>query len=359
MSPQRDDPPGAYRPTVDRHGRFTVLARQLPPGAIVLIDERVARLHPKVLEAAQRRAGELIPLQAGEGAKSLAQLERLATRTVSLPRGTPVVAIGGGTIGDLATVFAHVFKRGAPLIHVPSTLLAAVDSSIGGKGAVHAGPTRQLVKNAIGVFHYARERWICPELFQTLSEAQHREGRAEAYKMAVCLDEVVFARYQRRRPALQAMLEDARRLKDGVCEVDPYEEQGKRRVLNFGHTFGHVLESLTHFGLTHGEAVGLGMLCALDVGRVMDLTPRPLASEVEATLLRHDAALPREALKTALRRATPDAVARLLDADKKTAAPGKVRMILLLGPGATTLEEVPRDTWAPLLELWRAGGTLR
>lgn len=351
--------PGAYRPTLDRHGRFNALARKLAPGAIVVIDERVGRLHPNVLQAVRPHAAALLQVEAGEAAKSLAQLERLATQTVALPRGSAVVAIGGGTIGDLATVFAHVFKRGAPLIQVPSTLLAAVDSSIGGKGAVHAGPARQPVKNAIGVFHYASERWICPELFQTLSEAQHREGFAEAYKMAVCLDAALFARWRRRRPALKALLEESRRLKDAVCAEDPYEERGARRVLNFGHTFGHVLESLTHFGLTHGEAVGLGMLCALDVGRVTGTTSRVLAAEVEETLLRHGAALPRDAMKAALRRATAERISGLLDADKKTAAPGRVRMILLRAPGETALVELSRTTWEPLLSVWRSGGTLR
>lgn len=349
----RPTAPGAHRPTVDLNGSFVSLARKLPPGAIVIIDRKVARLHPQVLAAIRPRAAVVIPLPAGEPTKSTPVLEKLAARTLTVPRTTTVLAIGGGTIGDLATVFAHLFKRGVPLIHVPSTLLAAVDSSLGGKGAVHAGTGRALVKNALGVFHYCHQRWICPELFGTLSARQHREGLAEAYKMALTLDATRWTRYAARTPALKALLADSRELKDAVCAQDPYEQSGLRRVLNFGHTFGHVIETVSGFRVSHGEAVGLGMRCALEVGVEMGITPLPLARSTEEALTTRAGILPRSALRRIFSRTSPAQVARVLSADKKNAAAGQLKMVLLEGPGSTTVADVPLPVWRALLLRWR------
>ena len=142
--------PGSHRPSNDSWGRFASLA---PKGAAWIVDAKVAKLHPAVLRSI--RAPLLVELvTAGEALKSVGALERLAPKLVGLPRGGTLVAVGGGTVGDFATVAAHLVKRGVELIHVPSTLLAAVDSSVGGKGALNVGE----VKNALGVFHIPRGR---------------------------------------------------------------------------------------------------------------------------------------------------------------------------------------------------------
>jgi predicted secreted protein len=193
--------------------------------------------------------------------------------------------MGGGTVGDLGTVVAHLLKRGVRLIQVPTTLLAAVDSSLGGKGALHVESHGTALKNAVGVFHYAEECWICPELFATLSARQRREGAVEGWKMAVCLDTRRWRRWTRRRPSLRELIRESRAMKAAVCSEDPYERVGRRSLLNFGHTFGHVLESLSHFRLSHGDAVGPGILCALDVGRAVGATPDAVASDVERAFL--------------------------------------------------------------------------
>lgn len=285
---------------------------------LTIADERVLKLHPRLQRAIK---GELIALRAGEGAKSLRTLERLTRHALSLPRGLTVIAIGGGTIGDLATVFAHVFKRGVKkLIHVPTTLLAAVDSSVGGKGALNVAGA----KNVLGVFHAADECWLWPEVFTTLSEAQRREGRVEAIKMVLTLDRKRWNEWVWGLPDDLELIRVSRALKNAVVDSDPYETKGRRAVLNFGHTFGHVIESLSGYRVRHGEAVGLGMIYAVDEGVRRGITPQNLRWELEAVLPVKRARLtPWLAPKYAAR------VRALLAADKKGAwvllqSPGKV-----------------------------------
>ena len=348
--------PGAFRPLRDVWGPFARAAERIPGDALVVIDARVAALHPRVAALCRRRAAAVLSVRAGERAKSFPALARVLAAGLPLPRAATLIAIGGGTVGDLCTVAAHLFKRGVRLVHVPTTLLAAVDSSVGGKGALHVaargGPA---VKNAAGVFHYPAECWICPELFDTLPARARREGAAEAWKMAACLSPALWRAYRRRAPGTERMIRDARRLKDAVCRADPYELEGRRTVLNFGHTFGHALESLTRFRLSHGDAVGLGMLCALDVGRAVGVTSGPLATEVEAGLA-EGAGLPgRRALAAAFGRAPAAAVAARLRADKKAVASGTPRMVLLRRLGAAEIHPVEARTWRALLGSWRRG----
>ena len=337
--------PGSWKPVVDHWGPLN--ERTIPPGSVVIVDGRVLRLHTKMLRSL--RVHRPIVLTAGEGAKSLRTVSRLAEQTLGVSRSTTLVAIGGGTIGDVCTVFAHLLKRGVRLIHVPTTLLAAVDSSLGGKGAVNVG----LVKNALGVFHCADESWLCPDFFTTLTEAQRREGRLEAYKMALG-DAGLWQRWLDAPPDDLALVRQSRALKARICADDPYERTGARTVLNFGHTFGHVIEAVTQHRVRHGEAVGLGMLCALDVGVALGVTPHSVAAEVEAAL--PNAAGARRRLGRALGLASPSQLASLLAADKKGSDGGAVRMVLLAAPGRWVVEPVSRKLWSRLLTTWSAHG---
>jgi 3-dehydroquinate synthase len=336
--------PGSIAPSLERVGRFATLARALPDDAVVFADARVLRLHPQVRRALGRR--RLIPLTASEDTKSLRTLERLAPTLTAVSRRATFVAVGGGTIGDVVTVFAHLHKRGVRLVHVPTTLLAAVDSSVGGKGAVNVGA----VKNALGVFHGPAETWLCEAFFETLSEAQRREGRLEAWKKVVTLDAATARRWLRKAPTDEALLQHARALKEAVVRTDPYETKGVRVVLNFGHTFGHALESVSGFAVRHGEAVGLGMLCALDVGVAMGVTPRSVATAVEAALPNAPGA--RRRLSALVKQATARQVERLLAADKKGEGDG-LRMVLLEGLGRWQLASVPASTWRRCWAEWR------
>lgn len=350
-------PPGAFVPDVDHHGTFARAARALPTGALVVIDARVARLHPGVLRAISERSPlAVLKLAGGERAKTLQMLERVLVTGASLPRSGALIAIGGGTIGDLCTVAAHLLKRGVALYHVPTTVLAAVDSSLGGKGAVHvAVGAGGMVKNLAGTFHSPVACWICPEFFTTLTEAQRREGAIEAWKIAISRDAARVAAWTRRPPALPRLVKEARALKEAICREDPYERSGLRQVLNFGHTFGHVLESLSHFKLHHGEAVGLGMLCALDVGRALGVTSEALAREVEDVLHTRAHVRPRADMARLFARATPRQLTALLAADKKADASGALVMILLSALGATRAAPVSPALWRGLLGAWRTG----
>lgn len=353
---QLDAAPGGYAPSRDVWGSFSSCARRLPEGALVVLDRRVERLHPDVVAAlARRRPRAVVRLTAGERAKTLSALARVLSAGALLPRAGTLLCVGGGTLGDLSTVAAHLLKRGVRLVQAPTTLLAAVDSSLGGKGAVHveAGPTA--VKNGAGVFHYAEESWLCPELFRTLSERQLREGKVEAWKMAVCLDASLWGTLLRRPPPLRRLVQAARALKEQVCGADPYERSGLRRVLNFGHTFGHVIESVTGFQVSHGDAVALGILCALDVGRALGVTAEATAREVEDAFGEGLGAPDRKALRRALSRCSRSRAEGLLAADKKAGARGQLQMVLLEAPGSAVVREVEASVWSRLWSAWRDG----
>jgi 3-dehydroquinate synthase len=345
-------PPGAHRPLVDHWGGFEDLGRALDGPLAVVIDRRVAALHPGLLRALRgRRPLALLQLPAGERTKSLRVLERVLSSLTGLPRSGTLVAVGGGTIGDLATVAAHTHKRGVRLVHVPTTLLAAVDSSVGGKGAVNVGP----VKNGAGVFHYAAESWLCPKVFSTLSESQRREGAIEAWKMAACLSPEAWSAWRSKTPDLESLVRTSRAMKAEVCERDPYEQAGLRQVLNFGHTFGHVVESISGFRVRHGDAVGLGMLCALDAGRATGVTPVEVAAEAEEALFGGPGLLGRRVLSRVMLKTTRAELRRLLGADKKNERAGATRMVLLERVGRWRLQDVTEEAWAPLFRAWRRG----
>lgn len=340
--------PGSYVPCVDREGRFEALFASLAGQRVFAVaDEKVLRLHPHVARAL--KGVPLVALRAGERAKALATLERLGAAAVAVPRSATVLAVGGGTIGDVATVFAHLHKRGARLVHVPTTWLAAVDSSVGGKGAVNLAG----VKNALGVFHAAAEGWLCPELFTTLSPAQRREGEAEAFKMALTLDETAWRTWRLARPDGPALIRTSRALKAAICAKDPYEQSGLRACLNFGHTLGHVVESVTRYRVRHGEAVALGMVCALDLSRAEGLLAPALAADVEAHLPMGLAA--RRRLAAALKGVSPAQAGALLRGDKKGATATHTRFILLARPGRWEARDLPNAAWQRLLPAWKQG----
>lgn len=315
--------PGSWKPSVDRWEPFEQLIKTVNrERTLVMADQRVLTLHPKMKRAL--KGFRVIGLRAGEAAKSTRVLERITRESTDLPRSATVIAIGGGTIGDLATVFAHTFKRGVgKLIHVPTTLLAAVDSSIGGKGALNVSGA----KNVLGVFHAADEAWLCESVWSTLSETQRNEGRVEAWKMVVTLDTKRWSAWRGQPPDDLSLIRASRELKTKLVDSDPYEQTGRRAVLNFGHTFGHVIESLSRYRVRHGEAVGLGMLHVLDLGVKAGITPAPLAAELERVL-----PVKRSRLEPFRSRTNAARVTSLLRADKKGGwilleAPGKTRFV--------------------------------
>ena len=185
-------------------------------------------------------------------------------------RGDCVAAVGGGVVGDLAGFAAACYMRGIDFYNIPTTVLSQVDSSIGGKTAIDLDG----FKNIVGAFHQPRRVLVDPRTLSTLPRRQVANGLAEAVKMALCFDAEGFARYETADmdkelsslsagqpvPMLERVILDALRTKKNVVEQDE-KEHGLRRVLNFGHTLGHGIESLhEENGLLHGECVALGML---------------------------------------------------------------------------------------------------
>ncbi len=196
----------------------------------------------------------------GEGSKSFSVLEKLCH--VMLEKGftrtDAVVAVGGGVVGDLAGFAAAIYMRGIDFYNIPTTLLAQVDSSIGGKTAVNL----EGVKNIIGAFHQPKKVLIDPDVLTTLPKRQLINGLAESIKMAATCDADLFALIENEDPEenIAAIIERSLAVKKFIVEHDE-KEAGLRRVLNFGHTIGHGIESCEGLhGLYHGECVALGML---------------------------------------------------------------------------------------------------
>ena len=242
------------------------------PGAsrvYVASSPRVWRIvGPTVLDGLALPEGRVVLIADGERAKTLTTMTRLLDALVvdGADRKSVLVAVGGGVLGDMAGFAAATFLRGIRLVHVPTTVVAQVDSAIGGK----VGVNHRLGKNLIGAFHQPSLVAIDPDLLHTLSRRELRAGLYEVVKYAVIASPELWARLQRDMPALlrgdQAALlpviEACARIKAHVVGLDE-REQGMRRILNFGHTSGHALEAVTRYRLLrHGEAVAYGMRVA-------------------------------------------------------------------------------------------------
>ncbi len=206
-------------------------------------------------------------LPAGEGTKCLEMAARLYDDLADFPadRQTLSVAVGGGVIGDLAGFAAATYNRGLPLLMIPTTLLAMVDSSVGGK----VGINHPRGKNLIGAFHQPIGVWIDTETLTTLPDREYRSGLAEVVKYGVIQDVDFFAYLEanvdailRREPGIvQYVVVRCCRLKADVVEQDEREETGLRMILNYGHTFAHAFEAIGGYGAwLHGEAVAAGMI---------------------------------------------------------------------------------------------------
>jgi 3-dehydroquinate synthase len=236
---------------------------------VIVTDETVGGLHGPGLIASLERAGvasTVIAVPPGEASKSFEQLAELcdALLALDLDRGDQVIAFGGGVVGDLAGFAAAIYKRGVDFIQIPTTLLAQVDSSVGGKTAIDTPRG----KNLIGVFHQPRLVLCDLGVLSTLPDRELRAGYAEVVKYGLLGDAAFFLDLERDGAALLArnpsVLEGAVAhcvaMKAAIVSEDA-RDHGRRNLLNLGHTFGHAVEAETGFEMLHGEAVALG--CAL------------------------------------------------------------------------------------------------
>jgi 3-dehydroquinate synthase len=233
-------------------------------------DERVFRLWHDRLKGSGwpgLESERLIVFPASERNKRLAAVEKLAEQLLHLgaDRGSALVAVGGGVTGDVVGFLASIFMRGVPHIQVPTTLLAQVDSSIGGK----TGVDLEQGKNLLGAFHQPRVIWMDLQFLETLAPEEFRQGMAEVIKTAMIGDEALWNYLEaneeplrhRQSEALYQVVASCSRLKAKVVQADE-KEAGLRRTLNLGHTLGHALERLSGYRLRHGDAVAIGLIAA-------------------------------------------------------------------------------------------------
>jgi 3-dehydroquinate synthase len=261
---------------------------------IVVTDANVAGLHLARLDAALDRAGithQAIVLPPGEHTKSFEHLQQLTGDLLDrgIERGTMLVALGGGVIGDLAGFAAAVLLRGIDFIQVPTTLLAQVDSSVGGKTAIDMPQG----KNLVGAFHQPRLVLADVDVLQTLPRREVLAGYAEVAKYGLINDPAFFQWLEANGEAIANGDSAARRhavatscrAKAAIVAADE-KEQGDRALLNLGHTFAHALETETGYGpdLLHGEAVAAGMALAFDLSVRLDLCPAADAARVRRHL---------------------------------------------------------------------------
>ena len=223
---------------------------------LVVTDTGVPEAYAKTL-AGQCRESVICTVEAGEGSKSLAVFARLLQTMLEhdFSRKDCVVAVGGGVVGDLSGFAASAYMRGIDFYNIPTTLLSQIDSSIGGKTAINFGG----IKNIVGAFYQPKKVLIDPDLLKTLPPRQIANGLAEAVKMALTSDRELFELFETRdiESNLEEIILRSLNIKKAVVEQDE-KEAGLRRILNFGHTVGHGIESTTE--LYHGECVALGML---------------------------------------------------------------------------------------------------
>ncbi len=324
-------------------GAFRVLASRLPdiaPGRWFLVTSRkVFSLHGEKLLAGGGERLDRRPLFVpdGEAAKTWDVLGRLLSDLAGrgLKRDGGVVALGGGTVGDVAGLAAALALRGVPVVQAPTTLLAAADSALGGKTAVDLAAG----KNLAGAYHMPRLVAVEPDVLATLPERAYRSGLAEVVKSAL-LSRSFFRAMPRlagglsaRRP--ESVAEAVRRslaMKAEVVASDPFERRGRRFALNLGHTVGHALEAASAYRLTHGEAVAWGLLAVLGLSeRRAGLPPRVAARARAWTFgLVRPPRPPAAALRTWRER---------LGADKKSDRSGLVA-VLLAAPGRPSLLRV-------------------
>ncbi len=323
------------------------IVRQLAPAptAILISDSSVAAHYLPAAKESLSSAGYRVidvVFPAGEVSKTINTAVAIMDKCLhaGIERATPVVALGGGVVGDMTGFVAATLLRGLPFFQVPTTLLSAVDASVGGKvGVDHAAG-----KNLIGAFHQPRAVLTDIATFKTLPEREIRCGLAECIKHGIIRDHDLFMFISQNLPKIMAcdiplMTELVRRnvqIKANVVQEDPFEK-GVRALLNLGHTFGHALETLADYsGLQHGEAVALGMVAAANLSVLHGMLTQEQARQIRELI--EKAGLPSSLAHVDVER-TFEAMGR----DKKVLA-AKIRLILPTGIGtAEVVRDVPDE----------------
>ena len=313
--------------------------------ALLITDSHVGSLYggkiKKLLDDAGLRT-EIAQIPAGENSKSLSVAETLYTRAIKLglDRKSPIFALGGGVVGDLAGFIATLYMRGVPFVQLPTSLLAQVDSSVGGKVAVN----HALGKNLIGAFYQPKAVFMDLNLLATLPKREIYTGLGEIIKYGIIYDKDFFQYLEQNQQAvLDLAPEAATHIIARSCEIkaavvsQDEQEAGLRRILNFGHTMAHAIEKETGYArYNHGEAVAVGIVGAADISERLGLIPS--AEKARVTALVKALNLPVQAEGCAVANLYQD-----IFHDKKTIG-GRVNWVLMTGIGTVvSRNDVPED----------------
>ena len=303
------------------HTPALMQAHGLTGDVVIVSDEHVARHWAQPLQDAFTAAGvsvALVTLPAGEIHKNLASISKLYDEFLAagLDRSGIVLALGGGVVGDMAGFAAATYLRGVRFVQMPSSLLAMVDASVGGKTGVDLPQG----KNLVGAFKQPELVIIDTDLLATLPPEEFRNGLAEVIKHGVIADPELFAQLEGAGPAsLESLIARALRVKIGVVQRDPFE-MGERAHLNLGHTFAHAIERVSEYKIPHGQAVALGLIAAARLAANRGLCQPDVPQRVQAVVARLD-------LPTELHHYDPAVILAAMSTDKKRKH-GRVHFVL-------------------------------
>jgi 3-dehydroquinate synthase len=312
--------------------------------AAVVTDSSVEPLYANTVSQSLQSAGFepiVATLPAGETHKTLTDLSSVYDVILGarIDRSTPVLALGGGVVGDMTGFVAATLLRGVPFVQIPTTLLSMVDASVGGK----TGINHTVGKNLIGAFHQPIAVFIDPSVLKTLPAGELSSGLAECIKHDIIRDAEGFAKIERdidKAVALDlnyltTLIAHNVAIKARVVEADPFEH-GERAHLNYGHTFGHAIETISNYSYSHGQCVAFGMIAAARMAQDLKMLGADSVSRITATIVR-------AGLATIENRLSPKDVVEAMIYDKKVRA-GKVRFVLPDRIGHVVIhDDVPAD----------------
>lgn len=331
---------------LEKHFDFTGYS-----GIVLVTDTKVKKLYGqsvmKALEATGKRTS-VFTLPVGERAKSLRVVERayMSLLQNNIDRKALICTLGGGVVGDLGGYVAATYLRGVDYIQLPTTLLAQVDSSIGGKVGVNFSGK----KNLIGSFYQPKAIFCDVAFLQSLPAAERRNGMAEVIKYGVAMDDELLGILDRREKlefTTAELMDIVRRcccLKARIVEVDETERSGQRAILNFGHTVGHAIEAVTKLRKQHhGEAVAIGMMAAARISEQLGMLDKSSLNKIEKLLLKFG-------LPTYCQGVNPDDLLAAIHFDKKTTF-GQTGWVLLKGIGKGVVgQTVPENMVKSILK---------
>ncbi len=317
----------------------------------VITNPIISNIYGKIVEEGLKRSGFgpiIITIPDGEEYKTLLWISHLYDELLSyrLDRRSAIVALGGGVIGDMAGFVAATYMRGIPYIQVPTTLLAQVDSSVGGK----TGVNHIIGKNMIGAFYQPGLVWIDIKTLETLPERELRAGISEVIKYGIISDIELFKYLEKKieniisldESSLGHIIKRSCEIKAEVVSRDEREE-GLRSILNFGHTIGHAIETLTNYTTyKHGEAVALGMLYEAKIANRMGLCDKDVMERLKDLILR-------SGLPTKLPDISADKIIEAMQVDKKVREE-KIRIVLPEAIGRVSLSEIDNSIIQAVVE---------